>query len=100
MREKQIEQELVKAVKAQGGICPKLTCPAFDGMPDRLVLLPAGQMGFIEVKAPGRKPRPLQAARHRLLMSLGFKVFTLDDKQDIRHMLEEIGGSHGRCHPI
>lgn len=37
MREKLIEQKLVKAVKDRGGICPKLVCPAFDGMPDRLV---------------------------------------------------------------
>ena len=40
MRENRIEQALVKAVKARGGICPKLVCPSFDGMPDRLVLLP------------------------------------------------------------
>ena len=57
MREKQIEQKLVKAVKARGGVCPKLVCPAFDGMPDRLVLLPDGHVGFAEVKAPGKKPR-------------------------------------------
>ena len=45
MREKQIEQQLVKTVKAQGGICPKLVSPGFDGMPDRIVLLPDGRMG-------------------------------------------------------
>ena len=34
MREKQIEQKFIKAVKAMGGIAPKLTSPGFDGMPD------------------------------------------------------------------
>ena len=41
MREKQVEQKLVQAVKARGGICPKFVSPGFDGMPDRIVLLPA-----------------------------------------------------------
>ena len=40
MRERVIEQCLVKAVKARGGMCPKFTSPGMDGMPDRLVLLP------------------------------------------------------------
>ncbi len=59
MREKNIEQKFVKAVKSAGGIAPKLTCPGFDGMPDRLVLMPEGRIGFVEVKAPGKEPRPL-----------------------------------------
>ena len=54
MRERQIEQKLVKAVKAVGGIAPKLVSPGFDGMPDRMVLLPGGHVGFVEVKAPGK----------------------------------------------
>lgn len=33
MREKTVEQKLVKAVKNRGGICPKLVCPGFDGSP-------------------------------------------------------------------
>ena len=45
MREKSIEQKLVKAVKARSGICPKLVSPGFDGMPDRLVILPSVAVG-------------------------------------------------------
>lgn len=51
MREKQVEQALVKAVKASGGICPKFVSPGLSGVPDRLVLLPNGRIGFVEVKA-------------------------------------------------
>ena len=65
MREKIIEQHLVKAVKNSGGIAPKLVSPGFDGMPDRLVLLPGGKIGFVEVKAPGKEPRPLQVSIRR-----------------------------------
>jgi hypothetical protein len=90
MREKTIEQHLVKAVKNSGGIAPKLVCPGFDGMPDRLVLLPRGKIGFVEVKAPGKEPRPLQVARHGLLRRLGFKVYVLDDPEQIGGILDEI----------
>ncbi|MEG2823085.1 MAG: VRR-NUC domain-containing protein, partial [Lachnospiraceae bacterium] len=83
MREKIIEQKLVMAVKKQGGICPKLISPGFDGMPDRLVLLPYGKIAFVEVKAMGCKPRPLQLARHGMLQRLGFRVYILDDEKQI-----------------
>ena len=90
MREKQIEQKLVKATKNMGGIAPKFVSPGFDGMPDRIVLLPGGHIGFVEVKAPGEKPRPLQLARHGLLRRLGFRVFVLDEEQQIGGILDEI----------
>ena len=90
MREKIIEQHLVKAVKSSGGIAPKLVSPGFDGMPDRLVLLPGGKIGFVEVKAPGKEPRLLQVARHGLLRRLGFKVYVLDAPEQIGGILDEI----------
>ena len=90
MREKTIEQHLAKAVKNSGGIAPKLVSPGFDGMPDRLVLLPGGKIGFVEVKAPGKEPRPLQVARHGLLRRLGFKVYVLDAPEQIGGILDEI----------
>ena len=90
MREKEIEKKLIQAVKQAGGICPKLVSPGFDGMPDRMVLLPNGKIGFVEVKATGEKPRPLQFSRHRLLRRLGFRVYVLDDAEQIGGMLDDI----------
>lgn len=92
MREKTIEQKFRAAVKAIGGVAVKFTSPGFDGVPDRLALLPDGKMAFVEVKAPGEKPRPLQLARHRLLRRLGFKVYVLDDESQIEKIISEIGG--------
>lgn len=88
--ERDIERKLTKAVRRLGGICPKLSCPGYDGMPDRLVLLPGGKAGFVEVKAPGKKPRPLQAARHRELARLGYKVYVLDAPEQIGGILDGI----------
>lgn len=90
MREKLIEQKLIRAVKAAGGIAVKFVSPGYDGMPDRLVLLPGGKMAFVEIKAHGMKPRPLQIRRHVLLRQLGFLVFVLDDERQIGGMLDEL----------
>lgn len=90
MREREIERKLVSAVKSRGGICPKFVSPGFDGMPDRVVLLPYGKIGFVEVKRPGEQPRPLQTARHRILRKLGFLVFVLDAEEQIGGMIDEI----------
>ena len=93
MREKQIEHSLVMAVKAAGGMCPKLVSPGTDGMPDRMILLPKGRIGFVEVKAPGKRPRPLQERRHKQLRHLGFQVFILDGPEKIAEILKEV--EHG-----
>ena len=90
MRERRIEQLLCRAVREKGGIAPKLVSPGFDGMPDRLLLLPHGRVAFVEVKAPSAKPRPLQMARHRLLASLGFKVYVIDDETLIPILIDEL----------
>lgn len=90
MREKTLEHKLRMKVKDAGGLALKFVSPGFDGVPDRLVLLPGGKMAFVEVKAPGQKPRTLQLSRHRLLRSLGFRVYTLDDEEKIEVILNEI----------
>ena len=87
MIEKQIENKLTMAVKKNGGIALKLVCA---GMPDRLILLPDGHIGFAELKAPGKKPRPLQLSRHRLLRELGYRVYVIDDPEQIGGMINEL----------
>ena len=91
--ERDIEQKLVKAVKAKGGLAPKFVSPGFDGVPDRIVLLPHGRIAFIELKAKGRKMRPLQVRRKRQLESLGFSVYCIDSPEQIGGILDEIQSS-------
>lgn len=90
MLEKNIENKLTSAVEKAGGIAPKFVSPSLRGMPDRLVLLPDGVFAFVELKAPGENPRPLQRARHRKLRSLGFKVYVIDSIDGIGGMLHEL----------
>lgn len=93
MREKQVEKKLVEAVRKRGGLCPKFISPGLTGVPDRIVLLPGGHMAFAELKAPGCKPRPLQAARGGQLRTLGFRVYVIDRIDQIGGVLDEISSS-------
>ena len=90
MKEKTVEQKLMRAVKDMGGIAPKFVSPGLDGVPDRLILLPNGRMGFVECKAPGKQLRPLQVYRKRQLEGLGFLVYCLDRPEEIGGILDEI----------
>lgn len=92
MLEKEIEKALVDKVKALGGLCLKFISPSMTGIPDRIVLLPGGRIGFVEVKRPSQIPRPIQIKRIIQLRDLDFKCFVLDDKEKIDEILKEIGG--------
>ena len=90
MREKKIEQKLVNEVKKHHGKCWKFVSPGTDGVPDRIVLLHGGKIAFVEVKAPGEELRPQQRKRKRDLEKLGFKVYVLDNEDEIGGIIDEI----------
>lgn len=92
MNEKFIEKKLVKTVKCMGGMALKFVSPGVDGVPDRIVLFPGGRMGFVELKAPGKKLRPLQMRRMAQLSRLGVLVFVVDEVEQIDEVLQKIGG--------
>ncbi len=43
-----------------GGTAYKFTSPAHRGVADRIACLPDGSTWFVELKAPGGRPSPLQ----------------------------------------
>lgn len=90
LKEKEIEKKLAEAVWDAGGLALKFVSPGWSGAPDRIVLLPGGKAGFVEVKAPGKKPRPLQIRRKKQLEQIGCKVFVLDDPGLIGGIIDEI----------
>ena len=90
MNEREIERKFVKAVKAYGGLALKFVSPGFDGVSDRLVLLPGGRIAFIELKAPGKEMRPLQVRRKRQLEKLGFLIYCIDSPENIGGIIHEI----------
>lgn len=92
MRERDVEEYLIKEVKKQKGLCLKFLCPGMCGVPDRIMLLPKGRIAFVEVKAPGKKPRVLQIKRMKQLTELGFKCYVIDSKELVLNTLDEMGG--------
>ena len=82
--ERDIEKHLSDHVKALGGLSLKLTTLHTTGLPDRLCLLPGGRCLFVELKAPGKKPRKIQTYMHHKLRGLGFKVLIIDSKEGVK----------------
>ena len=90
--EKKLEQKLVRAVRDIGGLALKFVSPGCDGVPDRLILIAYGKVAFVEVKAKGKKPRPIQIRRINQIKNLGFLVFILDDEKDIPPIIQQVKG--------
>lgn len=90
MRERDIEQQLVKAVKKTGGLCLKFISPSMNGVPDRLLLMPNGRAAFVELKSTGKKMRALQKRRKEQLERLGFSVFCIDSTEQIGSVIVDI----------
>ena len=90
MLESEIEKILIIEVKKHGGVALKFVTPGMIGVPDRIVLMNNGNMAFIELKAPGKKLRPIQEKRKSQIESLGFKVYCIDSKEQIGGILDEI----------
>ena len=90
MLEKELERKLVKAVHGCGAVAWKMSSPGRAGVPDRIVLLPGGQVLFIELKRPGETQRPLQVHVAQQLRILGFPVEVVDSEQGIGGIVQLI----------
>lgn len=82
--EKDVEQALVRRVKALGGLCEKFTSPGRRSVPDRIVTMPGGRIIFIELKRPGAKPTEAQKKDHDRRRALGCDVRVIDNMEDAR----------------
>lgn len=95
MSEKEIEKLLREKVRARGGCAYKFVSPGRNGVPDRLVVLPGGKMGFVELKAPGKKSRAEQSYQQRKLEELGCYVAVVDNPGMIDTVIREIEAYSG-----
>lgn len=91
MTEKQLEQKLVNEVKDRGGIAYKFTSPGHVGVPDRIVILPGGKVGFVEVKKPNEgKLSTIQLNTLHKLSILGCRVYVLDSLEVLKDILDDL----------
>ena len=85
MDEKTVENMLKRAIEADGGLCWKLVSPGVAEVQDRLCVM-AGRVVFVEVKAPGKRLRPLQQRRMNQLRAQGFTALVVDGPQGIQEV--------------
>ena len=83
MLERDIEKYLVRRVVWLKGKAYKFSSPSNRSVPDRLCCLPYGIIKFVECKATGKKPTPLQGKVIQYLRSLGHEVFIVDSKEKV-----------------
>lgn len=100
MREREIEDYLVKRVEEIGGEVRKVKWIGRRGAPDRFVLLPERQGvrlgaprrlppdGFwVELKAPGKKPTAQQQREHERLEAFGVHIEVIDSLEQVDEVL-------------
>lgn len=90
IRESVIESYLRDRVRAVGGQALKWVSPGSNGVPDRIVLLPGNRTIFVELKAPGKKPTPLQLAQHRKIRRTEHTVLVIDSKEGVDEFIQDI----------
>ncbi|MCY7730786.1 VRR-NUC domain-containing protein [Aerococcus urinaeequi] len=82
MEEAKIEKYLTTQVQRLGYMCLKFTSPGTRAVPDRIII-GKGQVHFVELKAPGQKPRADQLKMHDKLKAQGLVVKVIDSKRGV-----------------
>lgn len=87
--EGRIESYLKKQCELHNFLCYKFTAPSTMGVPDRIVI-GNGRVVFVELKAPGKKPRPLQLVIHKKMREHGAEVIVIDTKQGVDAFIQQL----------
>lgn len=91
MLESEVEKKLCKRVKNElHGRALKFVSPGFNGVPDRIVLVPIGRIFFVETKAPGKNLRKLQKWVRGLIQGLGFTVLRVDTLEKVNDFIRQV----------
>lgn len=90
MSEKQIESLMTRMVRNRGGLCYKFTSPNNPGVPDRLVITPAGRIIFVELKTEIGKLANVQKWQVSEIRKRGADVRVLHGWPAIKDFLDEV----------
>ena len=90
MRESELERRFRRLAMQAGGKAYKFISPGNDGVPDRIVILPGGRIGFVELKRPGEVPRKLQQFQLGELERLGCYTAVVDSMEQAEAVISEI----------
>lgn len=90
MRESSIESKLVRMVRERGGLCFKFVSPGNPGVPDRIVITPAGRTVYVELKTEVGRLAAIQKWQHEELRKRGADVRTLKGLDQVKAFVEEV----------
>lgn len=90
MRESSIESKLIRMVRERGGLCFKFVSPGNPGVPDRIVITPAGRTVYVELKTEVGRLAAIQKWQHEELRKRGADVRTLKGLEQVKAFVEEV----------
>lgn len=91
MRENKLEKYLTSQLSKIGVSTRKVKWIGRDGAPDRLILANGGI--WVELKAPGKKPRANQKIELEALTKAGMTAYCIDSIEQIDELIGEIRGN-------
>ncbi len=90
MKESRIESRLVRMVRDRGGLCYKFVSPGNPGVPDRIVITPAGRTVYVELKTEVGRLAAIQKWQHEEMRKRGADVRTLKGLDQVKAFVEEV----------
>jgi hypothetical protein len=76
-----VQNPVVRWAKEHGILCVRVTPKGDKGWPDCIFVIPStGRVIWMEFKAPGKQPEPIQTYRHRQLKEAKQHVYLVDEK--------------------
>ena len=90
MKERSIESRLVRMVRDRGGLCYKFVSPGNPGVPDRIVITPAGRTVYVELKTEVGRLAAIQKWQHEEMRKRGADVRTLKGLDQVKAFVEEV----------
>lgn len=87
--EKHLEQSIVAYCKASGLVTYKFSSPSQRGVPDRIIIGPAGTL-FLELKREGKKPTKLQDHHIGKIRAVGGNANWADNLLDAVDLINEV----------
>lgn len=90
MKESSIESRLVRMVRDRGGLCYKFVSPGNPGVPDRIVITPAGRTIYVELKTEVGRLAAIQKWQHEEMRKRGAEVRTLKGLDQVKAFVEEV----------
>lgn len=90
MKESSIETRLVRMVRDRGGLCFKFVSPGNPGVPDRIVITPAGRTVYVELKTEIGRLAAIQKWQHEEMRKRRADVRTLKGLDQVKAFVEEV----------